>query len=211
MALCGSCHLSSQPAFNAHKSRRWKGSSWVTECAPFPLGGNHGTPLARRDQGCGNKGCRSGSQGGHPRKGGIAAVLWMNVFLWQELLRYSFGSYYELLSSKIMKGLSFFFYVSDMGETARKTLLAVFKRCWKNLRDFRKKAQGKKIKTFYLHDWKAGSVKRRKKGICLLKNVLKHFFWEEFRNSCFGRQQTRDLVIKDVRIREEEKLKPTNS
>lgn len=32
----------------------------------------------------------------------------MNVFLWQELLRYSFGSYYELLSSKIMKELSFF-------------------------------------------------------------------------------------------------------
>lgn len=44
-----------------------------------------------------------------------------------------------------------------------------------------------------------------------MKNVLKHFFWEGFRNSCFGRQQTRDLVIKDVRIREEEKLKPTNS
>lgn len=67
-------------------------------------------------------------------------------------------------------------------------------------------------KPFYLQDWKAGSVKRKKKkkGICLLKNALKHFFREGFRNSCFGSQQTRDLVIKDMRIREEEKLKPTN-
>lgn len=43
-----------------------------------------------------------------------------------------------------------------------------------------------------------------------MKNVLKHFFQEGFRNSCFGSQQTRDLVIRDMRIREEEKLKPTN-
>lgn len=175
MALCGSCHLSSQPAFNAHKSRRWKGSSWVTGCAPFPLGGNHGTPLARRDQGCGNKGCRPGSQGGHPRKGGIAAVLWMNVFLWQELLRYSFGSYYELLSSKIMKGLSFFFYVSDMGETARKTLLAVFKRCWKKSERLQKKSPRKKNKNLLFAWLESWFCKEKEKRYLFIEKRLETF------------------------------------
>lgn len=41
------------------------------------------------------------------------------------MLRYSFGSYYETLSSKIMKVTSFF--VSDIGEIANKMLLAVSK------------------------------------------------------------------------------------
>lgn len=47
------------------------------------------------------------------------------MFLWQELLRYSFGSYYETLSSKIMKD---FFFFSDIGEIATKMLLVIFKR-----------------------------------------------------------------------------------
>lgn len=79
------------------------------------------------------------------------------MFLGQELLRYSFGSYYEMLSSKIMKVTSFF--VSDIGEIASKMLLAVFKRCWKNRRRFREKPE----ENPYLRGWKADPVKKRKK------------------------------------------------
>lgn len=125
------------------------------------------------------------------------------MFLWQELLRYSFGSYYETLSSKIMEVTSFF--VSDIGEIANKMLLAVFKRCGKNRRGFRKKPE----EDLYLRCWKAGPVKRRK-DICLLKNVLKHCFQEVFMNSFLDSKGTRYLVKNEMGVREKEELKLTN-